>query len=126
MQIIKKRFQRRCFPANNAKFLITAFFRKHLWWLLLLPVHANTNSLIGTITGLQHRCFPVCNAKFLRTVSFIKHVWWLLLLPVHINAIHYFSSLLALNFIKKDTLAQVFSCEFCEIFLQNTSSGCFC
>ena len=35
-------------------------------------------------------------------------------------------------FIKKETLAQVFSCEFCKIskkehlFLQNTSGGCFC
>ena len=37
----------------------------------------------------------------------------------------------ACNFIKKDTLAQVFYFEFREIskntfFLQNTSSGCFC
>ena len=37
----------------------------------------------------------------------------------------------ACNFIEKETLAQVFSCEFCEIskntfFLQNTSGGCFC
>ena len=39
----------------------------------------------------------------------------------------------ACNFIKKETLAQVLSCEFCEIskkmfliFLQNTSGGCFC
>ena len=35
----------------------------------------------------------------------------------------------ACNFIKKETLALVFSCEFCEIehlFLQTTSSGCFC
>ena len=35
----------------------------------------------------------------------------------------------ACNFIKKETLAQVFSCEFWEIlrapFLQNTSGGCF-
>ena len=35
------------------------------------------------------------------------------------------------NFIKKETLAQLFSCEFCEsslntFFLQNTSGGCFC
>ena len=34
------------------------------------------------------------------------------------------------NFIKKETLAQVFSCEFCEFlrapFLQSTSGGCFC
>ena len=33
----------------------------------------------------------------------------------------------ACNFIiKNETLAQVFSCEFCEIFLQSTSGGCFC
>ena len=35
------------------------------------------------------------------------------------------ANLQACNFIKKETLAQVFSCEFCEIskntFLQNTS-----
>ena len=30
----------------------------------------------------------------------------------------------ACNFIKKETLAQVFSCEFCEIS-KNTSGGCF-
>ena len=30
----------------------------------------------------------------------------------------------ACNFIKKETLAQKFSCEFCETFV-NTSSGCF-
>ena len=34
-----------------------------------------------------------------------------------------------INFIKKESLAQVFSSEFCEIFrntfLQNTSGGCF-
>ena len=30
----------------------------------------------------------------------------------------------ACNFIKKETLAQVFSCEFCEIS-KNTSVGCF-
>ena len=42
-----------------------------------------------------------------------------------------FSSVMneAYNFIKKWALAQVFSCEFCEIFkntfLLNTSAGCF-
>ena len=30
----------------------------------------------------------------------------------------------ACNFIKKETLAEVFSCEFCE-FCKNTSGGCF-
>ena len=36
----------------------------------------------------------------------------------------------ACNFINKEALVQVFSCEFCEIskntFLQNTSGGYFC
>ena len=37
----------------------------------------------------------------------------------------------ACNFIKKESLVKVFSCDFCEIskntfFLQNTSGGCFC
>ena len=33
----------------------------------------------------------------------------------------------AYNFIEKETLAQVFSCEFLRThFLQNTSGGCFC
>ena len=33
----------------------------------------------------------------------------------------------ACNFIKKETLIQVFSCKFCEhLFLQNISGGCFC
>ena len=31
----KKRLQRRCFPANSAKFLTTPFFTERLWWLLL-------------------------------------------------------------------------------------------
>ena len=32
---IKKRLQHRCFPLNIAKFLKTAFFIEHLYWLLL-------------------------------------------------------------------------------------------
>ena len=37
----------------------------------------------------------------------------------------------ACNFIKKETMAQVLYCEFCEIskntfMLQNTFGGCFC
>ena len=33
-----------------------------------------------------------------------------------------------INFIKKETLVHVFSCEFCKIFknAEKTSSGCFC
>ena len=32
---IKKRLQHWCLPANIAKFLRTAFFMEHLWWLVL-------------------------------------------------------------------------------------------
>ena len=32
---IKKRLQHRCCTVNIAKFLRTAFFIEHLWWLLL-------------------------------------------------------------------------------------------
>ena len=32
--------------------------------------------------------------------------------------------LINFNFIKKETQAQMFSCDFCEIF-KNTSGGCF-
>ena len=31
---IKKRLQHRCFPVNIAKF-VRAYFKEHLWWLLL-------------------------------------------------------------------------------------------
>ena len=34
-KFIEKKFQHRCFPANVAKFLRTAFFVKHFSWLLL-------------------------------------------------------------------------------------------
>ena len=32
---IKKRLWHKCFPVNIANFLRTAFFIKHIWWLLL-------------------------------------------------------------------------------------------
>ena len=33
--LLKKRLWHRCFPVNFAKFLRTAFFIEHFWWLLL-------------------------------------------------------------------------------------------
>ena len=33
--LLKKRLWHWCFPVNFAKFLRTAFFTEHLWWLLL-------------------------------------------------------------------------------------------
>ena len=48
----------------------------------------------------------------------------------HLCQILFFDKLMACNFIKKETLPQVFSCEFYKIpkntFPQNTSGGCFC
>ena len=43
----------------------------------------------------------------------------------------FFNKVAGLFFCKKETVAQMFSCEFCEIskrhlLLQNTSGGCFC
>ena len=87
---------------------------------------------------LQHRCFPVNIVKFLRK-PFLRSTSRLLLLKKpfenfrvswHITRQeHDFNKQKsqACNFIKKETLAQVFFCEFCEIFknifLQNTSWG---
>ena len=34
--LLKKRLSHRCFFLHFAKFLRTPFFKKHLWWLLLL------------------------------------------------------------------------------------------
>ena len=41
---IRKRLQHRCFHVNIAKFLIAAFFIKHLRWLLLNKVKTNLRS----------------------------------------------------------------------------------
>ena len=43
--LLKKRPCYRCFPVSFAKFLRTAFFTKHLWWLLLLFQICNIFSL---------------------------------------------------------------------------------
>ena len=73
---------------------------------------------------VQHRCFPVKYVKFLRAVNlknishrrcslrkgvlrnFAKFIWKHLCQSYRSEAC---------NFIKKEILAQVFSCEFCEI-----------
>ena len=34
--ILRKNLCHRCFPVNFAKFLRTALFKEHLWWLLLV------------------------------------------------------------------------------------------
>ena len=66
--------------------------------------------------GLHNRCFHANSAKLLATPFCLTPF-------VHKTSLS--DCLMAYNFIKKKTLAQVFSCELCEIskntFLQNTS-----
>ena len=69
---------------------------------------------------LRQRCFPVNFAEFVRTPVFIEHNRWLLQTRLTFTE----DRPEACNFIKKESLAQVFSYEFCEIS-RNTFSGCF-
>ena len=77
----------------------------------------------------QHRCFPVNIVKFLRTSFFIEHLRWLLLdlfLACGSNRLEVFCKKgVVRNFgkfagkhkrEKKETPAQVFSCEFSKIY----------
>ena len=73
-KFIKKRLQHRCFPVNIAKFLRTAFFIEHLWWLQKQPpevFYKRTFKIFFQAYNFikkrrQHRCSPVNIAKFLR------------------------------------------------------------
>ena len=71
-------------------------------------------------------CFPVNFVKFLRTIIFKEHL--------RTTASKYiycvFKRPQVCNFIKKENLAQVFSCELLQnfkehVFLHNASSGYF-
>ena len=42
--LLKQRLWHRCFPVNFVKFLRTAFFIEHLWWLLLKLLSIETKS----------------------------------------------------------------------------------
>ena len=87
--------------------------------------HISNNQLICTVRGSRSRCSAEKvfseNSQNLHE-STCARVSFLIKLR----------SPEACKFIKKETLAQVFSCKFCEIpkiwehlFLQNTSGGCF-
>ena len=75
------------------------FKGKHLCQGLFLNKVAGLRPATLLKKRLWHRRFPVNFPKFLRTPVYIEHLWW----PR------------ACNFIKKETLAQVFSCEFSKI-----------
>ena len=58
--LLKKRLQNRCFPVNFVKFLRTAFFIEHCWWLLLKLGGLEKKELC-------YRCFPENIFKFFWT-----------------------------------------------------------
>ena len=77
----------------------------------------------------ENICARVSFLKVLRTRCFTEHLQWLLL-KLKIANLNLRPGTEAWNFIKKETLAQVFSWEFCEIFKEhlfiwNTFGGCF-
>ena len=75
-------------------------------WQMFLRISVPKNFTKITRKHQRWRCFPVNIEKFSRTVYFTTFQWLLLkIVNKFINC----------HFIKKETLAQVFSCEFCEI-----------
>ena len=70
----KKRLLHRCFPVNIAKFLRTALFIEHFWWLHLYLL----NKVAGLKTSnvikkkLQLSCFPVKFVEVLRAPFFYR------------------------------------------------------
>ena len=65
--VIEKRLQHRCFPMNVAKFLRTAFFIEHLWWLLPETlIHRNLLSVAKV---------PISGSLENVTVNFVKNIF---------------------------------------------------
>ena len=102
----KKKLCHRCFLVNFVKFLRTPFLIEHFWWLLPnWSFELVINSIITE--AVVRRC---CVKKvFLETSQNSQEdtcarVSFLIKFQAESS-----------NFIKKETLAQVFSCEFCEI-----------
>ena len=93
---IKKRPQHRCFPVNIAKFLRTAFFIEHLRWLLLHLIKLYIFKL--KTQAIQFEIVNCCLHEYRSSCPEV-----------------FYKKGEGCNFIKKETLAQVFSCEFCKI-----------
>ena len=71
---IKQRLQLRCFHENIAKFLITAFFIKHLQWLLLNKVKTNVKStfILLIYYGTEFKTYCKTTDKSSRPEGFRK------------------------------------------------------
>ena len=95
---IKKRLQHSCFPVKLAKFLKTTFFTEEFRWLLL-----TFNSCFRRSSEQKHVWLSAVNTRF---------SWKKYLLP------RIFRSSQRMCSVKEGMQrpAQVFSCEYCEIF----------
>ena len=112
---IKKRLQHRCFLVNIAKFIRTAFCMKHIRWLLLFlkDIHFQESKEKTTVLYRSSRPEGFCKKGVLRNFAKFtgEHLWE----SFFFNKVAGLFFLTKLQSIKKETLAQVFSREFCEI-----------
>ena len=78
--LFKKRFWRRYFPVNFAKFLRTPFLTKHLWWLLLkwwvkCIIHViNLNELLWIVKMKVKVCYSHVFTKSIDASFSANHV----------------------------------------------------
>ena len=67
-----------CFPVNFAKFLRTAFFKEHLWWLLLCIKHCNFILVPGVETLRKSTVTTVFRTNFTKlgeNCAFPQNFW---------------------------------------------------
>ena len=102
---------------NIARFLKIAFPKKHLWWLLLLldtERDVDLNELILILINNLRSSPRRCSLRKGVLRNFAKFR------GKHLCQSLFFNKIIGLmpqvcNFIQKETMAQVFSCKFCEI-----------
>ena len=96
----------RCFPVNFAKFLRTPFSQNSSGWLLMLRDYF-------TFRSSHQRCS--IKKVFLEISQNSHNLTKQLHQSLYFNKVSILIKVSGLQLIKKDTLAQVFSCEFYEI-----------
>ena len=136
LQLFEITLRHGCSPVNLLHIFRTPFLKNTSGRLLLKVIfiwsvhHRDIAFLCQTLIELDYFIFVILGNSFgdpeavVRSFS-IEKVFLEISQSSQEN-----NRLEACNFIKKEVLAQVFSCEFCEIskntlFLQNSSGGCF-
>ena len=116
--LLKKRLWHRCFPVNLVEFLRTLFLR---WLLLCIYIFFfKQGNVISSMTkfGLI-KCWTIFGVLLFLPEAVVRRC------SIEISILknftkftgkHLCQSLFFNQVVKKETLAQVFSCEFCEIF----------